>query len=144
MPVLHSPSHLFVAKKEKVNCPRIMLVAVIYIIILVLFSKIWFIVVFATVVVVFCYGCSVYICVGSAEIETDIEYDIEEDDITQAIRENNIDNRRIEATIIEIPTVLNFENVITPTADQIIIAIPVVSPVSENIREGSIITTIEL
>jgi len=121
-----------------------MLAAVIYIIILVLFSKVWLIVVFATVVIVFCYGCIIYICVGSAEIETYIEYDIEEDDITQAIRENDVYNRRIEATIIEIPTVLNSENIITPTADQIIIAIPVVSPVNENTREGSIITTIEL
>ena len=99
-------------------------------------------------IIVFGYGCCIYIYVGSAEIETDIEYDIEYDieeaEISQAIRENDVDNRRIEATIIEIPTVLNLENIITPTADQIIMAIPVVSPVNENVREGSIVTTIEL
>ena len=39
MPVLHSPSHLFVADKKNINCPRIMLAIVIYIIILVIFFK---------------------------------------------------------------------------------------------------------
>ena len=144
LPALTERSTHKLIKKHR-NCSRFMLAIIIYIIILVFFSKILVIVVSATMILIFGYGCCIYICTRSAEIDTDTEEDIEYDEeIAHAIRENDVDNRRIiEATIVEIPTILNFENIITPTAAQIVTAVPVRSPVNENIYQESI-TTIEL
>ena len=147
MPFHRSITHRSTRKVEKRhrNCPRVMLGLIIYIIILVLFSKEWVIIITVTTFLVFGYGFSMYVCIPSLEIETDSDDNLEiEDDveIAEAIHENNIVNiRRIDATIIHIPTSLNFDDIITPTAAQVITAVPIDSPMNDNIQEAAVIST---